>query len=124
MPSPRGCKKNAPPSGSKSNPAQVTADASSLTTFHEGTAYFPDAHVTFTGADAPMHGLFNLLDTRSTFTGNADLQRDISHAATGLKSALLKPLSPLFRHKGAGAVVSVAVTGTARPPKIEQEVLA
>jgi hypothetical protein len=106
-----------------SNPAHVTAAASSLTTFHEGTAYFPDAHVAFPGADAHMHGTFNLLDTRIHFTGKADLQRDISHAATGLKSALLKPLSPFFRHKDVGAIVSVAVTGTARQPKIEQNVL-
>jgi hypothetical protein len=112
-----------PPSDSKSDPAQVTAAASSLTTFHEGTAYFPDAHVTFPGADAHLHGTFNLLDTRIHFTGKADLQRDISRAATGWKSALLKPLIPLFRHKDAGAIVSVAVTGTAKQPKIEQNML-
>ena len=112
-----------PPSTSRDNPAQVTAAASSMTTFHEGTAYFPDAHVTLPGANAHLHGTFNLLDTRIHFTGKADLERDISRAATGLKSALLKPLSPFFRHKDAGAVVSVAVTGTAKQPRIEQNVL-
>ena len=36
---------------------------------------------------------------------------------------LLKPLNPFFHHKDQGAVVSVAVTGTAQHPKIGQNVL-
>ena len=111
------------PGGSKTDPPPVTATASSSTTFHEGMAYFPDAHVTFPGADAHLHGTFNLLDTRIHFTGKADFERDISRAATGWKSVMLKPLSPFFRHHDVGAIVSVAVTGTAKQPKITQDVL-
>jgi hypothetical protein len=112
-----------PPGGSKTDPLQVTATASSSTAFHEGLAYFPDIHVTLPGADAHLHGTFSLLDTRIHFTGKVDLQRDISRATTGWKSALLKPLNPFFRHNDAGAIVSIAVTGTARDPKITQDVL-
>jgi hypothetical protein len=112
-----------PPADSKTDPPPVTAIASSTTTFHNGMAYFPDAHVAFPGADAHLHGTFNLLDTRIHFTGKADLERDISRAATGWKSAMLKPLSPFFRHKDVGAIVSVAVTGTAGQPKITQDML-
>jgi hypothetical protein len=112
-----------PSGGSKTDPPQVTATASSPTTFHEGMAYFPDIHITFPGTDAHLQGTFNLLDTRIHLTGKADFQRDISRAATGWKSALLKPLSPFFRHNDAGAIVSVAVTGTARQPKITQNLL-
>jgi hypothetical protein len=112
-----------PPSDSKTDPAQVTAAVSSLTTFQQGTAYFPDVHVTLPGADAHLQGTFNLMNTRIHFTGKADLQRDISRATTGFKSALLKPLIPFFRHKQTGAIISVAVTGTARQPKIEQNLL-
>jgi hypothetical protein len=63
------------------------------------------------------------MNTRIHFTGKAALQRDISRATTGFKSALLKPLIPFFRHKQTGAIVSIAVTGTARQPKIEQNLL-
>jgi hypothetical protein len=112
-----------PPGGYKTDPPQVTATASSPITFREGTAYFPDIHVTLPGADAHLNGTFNLMDTRIHFTGKADLQRDISRAATGWKSALLKPLIPFFRHKDAGAIVSIAVTGTANQPKIAQNLL-
>jgi hypothetical protein len=112
-----------PPGDSKHDPPQVTAAASSPTTFHEGMAYFPDIHVAFPGMDAYLHGTFNLLTTGIHFTGKVDLQRDISHSATGWKSVLLKPLSPFFRHNDAGAIVSIAVTGTAKQPKIAQNVL-
>lgn len=112
-----------PPAGSRIDPPQVTASASSQTTFHEGMAYFPDLHITLPGANAYLNGTFNLMDTRIHFTGKADLQRDISHAATGWKSALLKPVSPFFRHNDAGAIVSVAVTGTAKHPNITQNIL-
>ncbi|HEX6494843.1 MAG TPA: hypothetical protein VF018_05135 [Acidobacteriaceae bacterium] len=112
-----------PPADSKNDPPQVTAVASSPTTFHNGMAYFPDIHVAFPGTDAYLRGTFNLLDTRIHFTGKADLERDLSHSATGWKSVLLKPLSPFFRHNDAGAIVSIAVTGTAKQPKISQNVL-
>jgi hypothetical protein len=36
---------------------------------------------------------------------------------------LFKPLIPFFRHKGKGAIISVAVTGTAKQPKLEQNLL-
>ena len=110
-------------SASKTDPPPVTATASSPTSFHEGTAHFPDAHVTFPGVDAHLHGTFNLLDTSIHFTGKVDLQRDISRATTGWKSAMLKPLSPFFRHNDAGAIVSVAVTSTAKHPKVAQNLL-
>jgi hypothetical protein len=112
-----------PPHDSKTDPPPVTAAASSSTTFHEGTAYFPDVHVTLPGADAHLNGTFNLMNTRIHFTGKADLERDISRAATGWKSALLKPLSPFFRHNDAGTILSIAVTGTAKDPKLAQNVL-
>jgi hypothetical protein len=111
------------PSDSKTDPPQVTATASSPATLHEGIACFSDIHVRLPGADAHLNGTFNLMDTRIHFTGKADLQRDISRVATGWKSALLKPLSPFFRHNDAGAIVSIAVTGTAKQPKIAQNLL-
>jgi hypothetical protein len=51
------------------------------------------------------------------------LEKGISHAVTGWRSVLLKPLSPLFRKKDAGAVVPIAVTGTAAQPKVGADLL-
>lgn len=112
------------PSGnSPPDPTDVAAQAWSQTTFDHGMAFFPDIHVSIPGAQARLHGTFNLLDTSIHLIGKVALQQNISHAVTGWKSWLLKPLIPFFAHEGAGAVVSIAVTGTAAQPKIGQNIL-
>ena len=101
----------------------VTTSASSQTTFAHGVAYFPDIRVQLPGAQAQLQGTFNLLSKQIHLIGKASLERNLSHATTGWKSALLKPLSPFFRHKDAGAIVSVAITGTAAHPKLGQDIM-
>jgi hypothetical protein len=112
-----------PPAGPKDDPPAVTAEAHSDTRFDHGMAYFPDVQVTLPGLVAHMHGTFNLLNTQVHFTGKLALQRGISHTATGWKAWLMKPLTPFFRHRDAGTVVAIAVTGTSRNPKIQQNLL-
>lgn len=108
---------------SQNEPPLVYAAASSHARFQNGVAYLPDIVVTLPGAEARLHGTFNLLNTDVHLTGTAALEKSLSHAATGWKAVLLKPLSPFFRHKQAGAVVSIAVTGTAQHPKLGEDVL-
>jgi hypothetical protein len=111
------------PSDAKNDPPEVSAEARSHTHFANGMAYFPDIRVTFPGARARLHGSFSLLDTRIHLTGKVALQRGISHAVTGWKAWLLKPLTPFFQHKHAGAIVPIAVTGTAQDPKVGADLL-
>ncbi len=115
--------KKDPPQGAKSDPPAITAVAKSDTRFDDGMAYFPDIHFQMPGARAHLHGTFNLLDTRVHLTGKVALQRSLPHAVTGWKAVLLKPLAPFFRHKHAGAVVPIAVTGTAQKPRIGEDLL-
>jgi hypothetical protein len=112
-----------PPAAPQGDPAQVTGAASSMTAIHGGTAYFPDIRIAFPGTTAHLQGTFNLLDTRIHLTGKAALEQNISHAVTGWKSVMLKPMIPLFRHDGSGAIVSIAVTGTAEHPKLGPNLL-
>ena len=107
----------------KDDPPLITANAWSHTHFLDGIAYFPDVHVALPGAQALLQGTFNMIDTRIHLKGKLLLQQDISHIATGWKSLLLKPLNPFLRHKGAGTVVSIAVTGTSQYPKIGLDLL-
>lgn len=116
---PPGQSKDAAPG----QPPMVYVAASSHTRFQNGVAYLPDIVVTLPGAVARLHGTFNLLNTDVHLTGTAALQKSLSHATTGWKAALLKPLSPFFRHKPEGAVVAIAVTGTAENPKLGQNML-
>ena len=96
----------------------VGVDGQTETRIEDGVAHFPDIHAGVPGADAHLHGTFNLLDTRIHLTGTVALEKGISHAVTGWRALLLKPLTPFFRKKDAGAVAPVAVTGTAANPKV------
>ncbi len=82
-------------------------------------------HLNFTipGAQATMNGSFNFHDESVHLLGTLKMDADISHAATGFKSFLLKPLVPFFKKKKAGAVVSVAVTGTPGNYAVNQNIL-
>ena len=115
--------RESPQGDSQDDPAQVTASAWSHTKFVNGMAYFPDIHVILPGAQALLHGNFNLIDTRVHLTGKVALQKNVSHAATGWKSWMLKPLIPFFRHDKAGAIVSIAITGTVQHPKVGEDLL-
>lgn len=105
------------------DPVLVSADASSDTVIQHGIAYFPNLEVHLPGARARLRGTFNLLSSKVDLTGKAALDRSISHAVTGWKAVMLKPLAPFFRKKDAGAVVPIAVTGTADQPKIGQDLM-
>jgi hypothetical protein len=109
--------------GSAADAPGITMAARTQTRFEHGMAYFPDIRASMPGAEAHLHGTFNLLDTRIHLTGTVALEKGISHAVTGWKSVLLKPLSPLFKKKDAGAVVPIAVTGTAARPKVGSDLL-
>ena len=80
--------------------------------------------VTFkvTGAQATLAGTFRFHGQVAHLTGNLKMDTDISHTATGFKSFLLKPLSPFFKKKNAGAVVPIAVTGTPGHYKVAQDI--
>jgi hypothetical protein len=113
-----------PASGKPAGDApEIAMAARSQTRFERGMAYFPDIRASMPGVEARLHGTFNLLDTRIHLTGQVALERSISHAVTGWKAALLKPVSPFFKKKDAGAVVPVAITGTAKKPRIGEDVL-
>lgn len=102
---------------------QVHAAASGATIFQGGVARFRGVLVTLPGATARLHGTFNLLDTRVHMTGNLSLQQGLFHDLKGWKRWLAAPLDPLFRRGNAGAVVPIAVTGTADHIKIGQNLL-
>jgi hypothetical protein len=63
------------------------------------------------GAEVDLSGSFDLRNRTVHLAGNLLMQSDISHATTGFKSILLKPLIPLFKKKKAGAVIPIAITG-------------
>lgn len=81
--------------------------------------------LTFTipGASADLKGTYNLRNGTVHMLGELKMDSDISHVTTGFKSVLLKPLTPFFKKKDAGAVVPIAVTGGPGDYKVNQNLL-
>ncbi|MGH9586696.1 MAG: AsmA-like C-terminal region-containing protein [Acidobacteriaceae bacterium] len=75
------------------------------------------------GAKAKLHGWYNLSSGAVHLDGTMKMKSDISHAETGFKSLLLKPLAPFFKKKKAGAVVPIAITGKPNHYKVSSNFL-
>ena len=80
-------------------------------------------HLTFqvAGARATLQGTFNFHDQTVHLTGNLAMQAEVSHAVTGFKSVLLKPLDPFLKKRHAGAVIPIAVIGGPGHYKVTQD---
>jgi hypothetical protein len=73
------------------------------------------------GASAKLAGTFNFDNEAVHLTGNLKMDTSVSHATTGFKSFLLKPLGPFFKKKDAGAEIPIAVTGLPGHYKVSQD---
>jgi hypothetical protein len=89
----------------------------------DGIASSPRLTFKIAGAQATLNGTFNFHGEVAHLTGNLAMQSDISHAATGFKSVLLKPLDPFLKKRKAGAVIPIAVTGGPGHYQISQDLL-
>ena len=112
----------------RQGPASSQYAAADAISSLQGTAEIRDAVVssprlTFRvpGAEADLGGTFNLHSDAVHLVGQLRMETDISHAETGFRSWLLKPLAPFFRKKQAGAVVPIAVTGVPGHYQVTQD---
>jgi hypothetical protein len=108
------------------SPADTTDVLSSLdgdVAIRNGVAHTSRLILQFPGASILVAGTFDLHSSAVAMQGNLRMQSDISHVTTGFKSFLLKPLAPFFRHKPAGAVVPIAISGVPQHYKINQNIL-
>jgi len=105
-------------SGKKKDPEtpNVTADSKGNVLLSNEIAKFQDTSFKVPGAEAILHGTYNLEDTKIDFHGDLKTEASLSDDSSGVKAVLLKPLDPLFKKKHAGAVVPVEMTGTYHNP--------
>jgi hypothetical protein len=105
-------------SGKKKDPdtPNVTADLKGKVLLSNEIAKFQDTSFKVPGAEAILHGTYNLEDTKIDFHGDLKTEASLSDDSSGVKAVLLKPLDPLFKKKRAGAVVPVEMTGTYHDP--------
>ena len=88
-----------------------------------GMAHISSLIVHMPGAAVRLNGAFDLQNQNVRLAGDLRMQSDVSHVTTGFKAILLKPLAPFFKKDGAGAVVSIAITGTPHHYKVGQNIL-
>lgn len=75
------------------------------------------------GARVRLDGRFTLESQAIDFRGTVRMDARLSQMMkTGWKSLLLKAVDPIFAKEGAGAVLPIKITGTARNPKFGLEV--
>jgi len=105
-------------SGKKKDPntPNVTADLKGKVLLSNEIAKFQDTSFKVPGAEAILHGTYNLEDTKIDFHGDLKTEASLSDDSSGVKAVLLKPLDPLFKKKHAGAVVPVEMTGNYHNP--------
>jgi hypothetical protein len=101
-------------------PEHVLSDLTGHVMLRNGIATFSTLSFRVPGASANLAGTFNILSERIDLHGKLATEAKLSKTTTGIKSALLKVLDPIFQHKPAGAVVPVSVTGTYEQPTFRE----
>lgn len=97
------------------SPENVIAQVNGHTTLRNGVATFPDLVFQVPGADARMHGTYNLLNKKVDLHGTVKMDAKFSKNTSGIKAVFAKVLDPFF-DKSHGSVVPVLVDGTYEKP--------
>ena len=93
----------------------VASQVHGHTDLRGGVANFTDLMFKIPGADARMHGTFNVLNEKIDLHGTVKMDAKFSQSTSGIKSILAKVLDP-FLDKEHGSVVPVLVDGTYSDP--------
>jgi hypothetical protein len=86
-----------------------------------GVANFSGLEMTVPGAEAHLAGNYHIHSEKVDIHGDLKTEAPLSKEASGIKAVLLKPLDPFFKHKKAGAVVPVGITGSYDHPHFGME---
>jgi hypothetical protein len=98
---------------------KVLTDLNGHFVMRNGVIQFDKLTFGVPGALVTLAGDFNLRSERLNFGGTFRMDATISKAVGGgIKGILLKPFDPLFRKKGAGAVIPIRITGTRAKPEV------
>lgn len=94
------------------NPERVLSNLQGQVDLRNGVATFTNLRFVVPGARARMHGTYNLVNQRIDLHGLLHMESSLSHAASGIKSFLLKALGPFLKSNHRHEVLPVSITGT------------
>jgi len=112
-----------PGSADQDNVADVISSLTGKATIEKGIVASQGLEFQIPGASMDLHGSMSLHGGSVHLVGNLRMQSDVSHAATGFKSILLKPLIPFFKKRKAGGVVPILISGKPGSYKVSENVL-
>ncbi|HEV2402305.1 MAG TPA: AsmA-like C-terminal region-containing protein [Candidatus Sulfotelmatobacter sp.] len=101
----------------KDDASAVVSDLRGRVDLTNGTAHFASLDFQVPGANARMHGVYNLENHRVDLHGDMRVDTKISKTSSGMKSFLLKILDPIFKKKKKGEIVPIHITGTYEKPE-------
>ncbi|MGC2446186.1 MAG: AsmA-like C-terminal region-containing protein [Candidatus Sulfotelmatobacter sp.] len=101
----------------KDTPEDVVSNLKGHVELVHGAARFSSLTFSIPGADAKMHGTYNVINHGIDLHGNMRVATRISKTSTGMKSFILKVIDPLFRKKKKGEIVPVHIEGTYEKPE-------
>jgi AsmA-like C-terminal region len=90
----------------------VVTDLTGQVNLQDGISSFSDLSFGVPGADARMHGTYNLLNKKIDLRGQLRVDSKMSNTETGTKAFLLKMMEPFFKKKNRGEIVPVRISGT------------
>jgi hypothetical protein len=101
----------------------VVSDLSGTFRLSNATLSFSNLAFAMPGATVRLHGSYGLRSEALNFDGTVRMQATISQAVGGgVKGFFLKVVDPIFRKKGAGAIIPIRVRGTREQPKFGLDV--
>ena len=102
----------------------VVSDLSGTFKLKDASLSFSDLSFGLPGATVRLHGSYGLRSEAISFDGTLRMDATISEAAGGggMKGFFLKVIDPLFRKKGAGALIPIRVGGTREKPEFGLDV--
>lgn len=101
----------------------VLSSVEGLAKIENGVASTSGLTFKVAGASARLAGTFRFDNEAAHLTGTLKMDTGISHTETGFKSFLLKPLTPFFKKRNAGAVIPIAVTGLPGHYQVSQNIM-
>jgi hypothetical protein len=96
----------------------IVSDMQGRFSLRKGMLRFDDLQFDVPGASVDLMGHYGLRNEHVDFVGTLGMDAPVSKAAGGgITSLLLKPIDPLFRKRGKGAVIPITITGKRAQPK-------
>jgi len=104
------------------NPGSVASDFAGHFELQNALMTFSNLTFGVPGASVHLEGTYALRGEDVDFRGTLRLQAKLSQTTHGWKSALLKPVDPIFARQGAGTLLPITITGTGSDPKFKLDI--